>query len=63
MNEWMNNVPNCLNTGSPRMYMDNTNVTFSAPTIPDIDSQINNELKHFDLWLKSQCHQNRAYNY
>ena len=31
------------------MYMDNTNVTFSAPTIPDLDSQINSELKHFDL--------------
>ena len=35
------------------MYMDNTNVTFSAPTIPDLDSQINNELKHFEIWLKS----------
>ena len=30
-----------------------TNVTFPAPTIPDLESQINSELKHIDLWLKA----------
>ena len=49
----MNDLPNCWNAGSPGMYADDTNVTFSAPTIPDLESQINSELKHIDLWLKA----------
>ena len=49
----MTDLPNCLNAGFPRMYADDTNVTFSAPTIPDLESQINSELKHIDLWLKA----------
>ena len=27
---YKNDLPNCLNVGSPRMYADDTNVTFSA---------------------------------
>ena len=50
------------------MYADGTNVTFSAPSIPDLELQINTELKHIDLWLKannlkSQCRQNRVSDY
>ena len=33
--------------------MRTTNVTFPAPTIPDLESQINSELKHIYLWLKA----------
>ena len=29
------------------------NVTFSAATIPDLESQINSELKYIDRWLKA----------
>ena len=50
---YINDLPNCLNAGFPRMYADDTNVTFSAPTIPDLESQINSELKHIYLWLKA----------
>ena len=32
----MNDLPNCLNVGTPGMYADDTNVTFSAATIPDL---------------------------
>ena len=35
------------------MYADDTNVTFSAPSIPDLELQINTELKDIDLWLKA----------
>ena len=35
------------------MHADDTNVTFSAPSIPDLELQINTELKHIDLWLKA----------
>ena len=39
--------------GSPRKYADDTNVTFSAATIPDVESQINSDLKYIDRWLKA----------
>ena len=45
-------LPNCLNAGSPRMFADDTNVTFSAATIPNLESQINSDLKFSDRWLK-----------
>ena len=50
---YINDLPNCLNVGSPRMYADDTNVTFSAGTIPDLESQINSDLKYIDCWLKA----------
>ena len=43
-------LPNCLNAGSPRMFADDTNVTFSAATIPDLESHINSDLKDIDCW-------------
>ena len=42
-----------MNVGSPRMYADDTNVTFSAATIPDLESEINSDLKYVDRWLKA----------
>ena len=33
------------------MYADDTNVTFSAATIPDLESQINSDLKCIDRCL------------
>ena len=50
---YINDLPNCLNVGTPRMYADDTNVTFSAATIPDLESQINSDLKYIDRWLKA----------
>ena len=35
------------------MYADDTNVTFPASTRPDLETQINSEMKHIDLWLKA----------
>ena len=28
---YINDIPNCLNDGSPRMYADDTNITYSGP--------------------------------
>ena len=36
-----------------RMYADDSNVTFSAATIPDLEYQINSDLKYIDRWLKA----------
>ena len=53
----INDLPNRLNVGSPqgspRMYADDTYVTFSAATIPDLEFQINSDLKYVDRWLKA----------
>ena len=49
---YINDLSNCLNVGTPRLYADDTNVTFSAATIPDLESQINSDLKCIDRWLK-----------
>ena len=50
---YINDLPNCLNVGSPRMYADDTNATFSVATIPELESQINSDLKYIDRWLKA----------
>ena len=49
---YLYDLPNCLNVGFPRMYADDTNATFSAATIPDLEFQINSDLKYIDRWLK-----------
>ena len=36
-----------------RMYADDTNATFVASSMVDLESQINNELKHINLWLRA----------
>ena len=51
---YINDLPNCLNAGAPRIYADDTNVTFSAATIPDLEYQINSDLKYIDRWLKAK---------
>ena len=35
------------------MYVDDTNVTFSAAIVADLETQINSDLEHIDLWLKA----------
>ena len=65
---YINDLPNCLSVGSPRMYADDTNVTFSEAAIPDLESQINSDFKYIDRWLKNKklslnISQNRVYRY
>ena len=50
---YVNDLPNCMNVGSPRMYADDTNVTFSVAIVADLETQINSDLQHIDLWLKA----------
>ena len=50
---YINDLPNCLSLGSPRMYADDTNVTFAASDMPGLETQINTELKSINLWLRA----------
>ena len=51
---YINDLSNCLNAGAPWIYADDTNVTFSAATIPDLEYQTNSDLKYIDRWFKAQ---------
>ena len=60
---YINDLPNCLSLGFPRMYADDTNVTFAASDMLGLETQINTELKSINLWLranklKPQCGKN-----
>ena len=50
---YINDLPNCLSLGSPRMYADDTNVTFAASDMLGLETQINTELKSINLWFKA----------
>ena len=38
---YINDLPNCLLNSLPRMYADDTHLTFAAKTISNIDSNLN----------------------
>ena len=50
---YINDLPNCLSLGFPRMYTDDTNVTFAASDMLGLETQINTELKSINLWLRA----------
>ena len=51
---YINDLPNCLNTGSPRMYVENTNVTLAFLYLAYLMSNYKSILnRNIDLWLKA----------
>ena len=44
-------VYNCLCLASPRMFADDTNITFAASTMADLENVINSELRNLNCWL------------
>ena len=50
---YINDLPNCLSLGSPRVYADDTSVTFAAFDMLGLGTQINTELKSINLWLSA----------
>ena len=49
---YINDLPNCLNAASPRMFADDTNISFAAPTLSELENVLNRELRNVNLWLK-----------
>ena len=49
----MIDLPNCacLNEGFPRMFADDTNISFSSNTLSDLEILINFELQSLNRWL------------
>jgi len=48
---YINDLPNCLTSASPRIFADDTNVTFAASTLIDLENAVNLELRNLQRWL------------
>ena len=49
---YINDLPSCLNAASPRMFADDTNISFAAPTLSELENVLNREVRNVNLWLK-----------
>ena len=49
---YINDLPNCLNVGSPRMYADDTNISFKSKNLVELQDCMNTELKSLNTWLE-----------
>ena len=47
---YVNDLPNCLSLAFPRMFADDTNITFAASTMADLEN-VNSELRNLNRWL------------
>ena len=50
---YINDLPNCLSRCQPRMYADDTNLTFAGDNVDDIQSSLNLDLEHVNNWLRA----------
>ena len=48
---YINDLPNYLETATPRMFADHTIITIAAKSIPELQLIINSELKNLHQWL------------
>ena len=49
---YINDLPNCLSTASPRMFADDTNVSLASSTLFELENMLNQELQNLNIWLK-----------
>ena len=47
----INDLPNCLNRVSPKMFADDTNISIVANSVMELELLINSELKNLHQWL------------
>ena len=48
---YINDLPNCLTSASPRILADDTNITFAASTMTDLGNAVKLELRNLQRWL------------
>lgn len=51
--EYINDLPNCLDTACTKMFTDDTNITISGSTQADLEQKTNSELKNLYCWLQA----------
>ena len=49
---YINDLPNCLSTASPRMFADDTNVSLASSPLHELENVLNQELQNLNIWLK-----------
>ncbi|CAB4019988.1 Hypothetical predicted protein [Paramuricea clavata] len=48
---YINDLQNCLTHSHPRMYADDTNLTFASNNVDDMDYKLNEDLDNVNKWL------------
>ena len=48
---YINELPNCLNYSTPRMFADDTSVSYASNSANELQNVINLELKSLNSWL------------
>ena len=48
---YINDLPNCITSASPRIFADDTNITFASSTMIDLENTVNLELRNLQRWL------------
>ena len=48
---YINDLPNCLSHSVPRMYADDTHLTYSNGNIHSVQSSLNEDLLNINRWL------------
>ena len=48
---YINDLPNCLDMAQPRMFADDTSVSYASASLDEIQNVINSELKNLNSWL------------
>ena len=48
---YINDLPNCLSYSEPRMYVDDTHLTYWSGNIHSIQSSLNEDLLNISRWL------------
>ena len=50
---YINDLPNCLQDASPRMFPDDTNITLTAKTLTELKLALTPELSNLNCWLRA----------
>ena len=50
---YINDLPNCLNCTIPRMFADDTSVSYAAKSMDELQNIINSELENLHKWLNT----------
>ena len=48
---YINDLPNCLMHSQPRMYADDTSITYASNDVEDIERYVNIDLDRIRIWL------------
>ena len=48
---YINDLPNCLNSSTPRMFADDPSISYSSDSIEQLQNVMNSELKNLNDWL------------